>query len=147
MPDMTIRLMGIEDYDAVTALWNRTEGMGMNPHDDSRERIGLFLARNPGLCFVAEQDGAVIGAVLCGHDGRRAAIYHLAVDERFRGQNIGRKLVASCCRELHRAGILKVSIVAYTDNEIGNAFWESVGFKHDDQLTMRRAAVADQINL
>ena len=142
---MTIRPMRIEDYDAVTALWNRTEGMGMNEIDDSRESIERFLNRNPGLCFVAEQANAVAGAVLCGHDGRRAALYHLAVDPSCRGQGIGRQLVLSCCWGLHREGILKVSIVAYTANKVGNAFWESIGFKRDEHLVMRRSTVADQL--
>jgi len=144
---MTIRPMCIEDYGAVTALWNRTEGMGMNDHDDGRESIGRFLSRNPGFSFVVEQANGLIGAALCGHDGRRAAIYHLAVDQACRGQGIGRKLVQSCCRELHRQGILRVSIVAFTANEAGNAFWESIGFKHDEHLTMRRATVADQLGM
>ena len=90
---MTIRIMSVADYDAVFALWNATAGMGMRSLDDSREGIARFLRRNPATCFIAEENGAPVGVILCGHDGRRGYIYHTAVSERLRGCGIGRALV------------------------------------------------------
>ena len=69
---MTLRVMKTDDYDGALSLWSRTEGMRLNDYDDSREGIGRFLSRNPGTCFVAEEEGAIVGVLLCGHDGRRA---------------------------------------------------------------------------
>lgn len=68
---MTIRQMQINDYEAVYQLWQKTPGMGLNTTDDSREGIAAYLNRNPKTCFVAEEAGRVIGAILAGHDGRR----------------------------------------------------------------------------
>ena len=65
-----VRAFRVEDYDAVIALWRRTEGVGLN-ESDTRRAIAEFLQCNPRLSFVAEKDGRIIGAVLCGHDGRR----------------------------------------------------------------------------
>jgi ribosomal protein S18 acetylase RimI-like enzyme len=62
--------------------------IAVHPHGDGAG-IGLLLAGNPGLSLVAELDGAVVGAVLCGHDGRRALIYHLAVAASLRRRGIG----------------------------------------------------------
>jgi len=42
---MKIRLMTIEDYDAVYALWMSCKGMGLNDVDDSREGIDKYLQR------------------------------------------------------------------------------------------------------
>jgi len=74
-----IRPMTIADYDQLHALWLSTPGMGLNDLDDSREGIARFIARNPRTSFVAEQDGRLIGAIMCGHDGRRGYIYHTCV--------------------------------------------------------------------
>ena len=58
---MEIRIMKIEDYDAVYALWLSCRGMGLNDLDDSREGIERFLKRNPDTCFVAEINGCIAG--------------------------------------------------------------------------------------
>ena len=44
--------MTIQDYDAVLALWQSVDGMGLSDAD-SREGIGRYLARNPGMSFTA----------------------------------------------------------------------------------------------
>ena len=67
---MHIREMTIQDYDAVIALWQSVIGMGLSD-SDSREGIGRYLARNPGMSFAAWDGDLLVGAVLCGHDGRR----------------------------------------------------------------------------
>jgi N-acetylglutamate synthase len=40
-----------EDYDEVRARWERSTGIGLN-ESETREAIGLFLTRNPGLSLV-----------------------------------------------------------------------------------------------
>ena len=75
----TIRPMTIDDYQGVYDLWLATPGMGLNDRDDSPEGIAAYLARNPTTCFVAEKASDIVGVILCGHDGRRGFIYHLAV--------------------------------------------------------------------
>ena len=50
---VNIREMAISDYDSVIALWCQTEGMSIRDAD-SKESIGNYLDRNPGLSFVAE---------------------------------------------------------------------------------------------
>lgn len=38
---------------------------------------------------------------------------------------------------LEAEGIHKVALVAFKKNEIGNAFWENVGFTYRDDLVYR----------
>ncbi|MGN0308107.1 MAG: GNAT family N-acetyltransferase, partial [Lachnospiraceae bacterium] len=77
---IAIRKMTIEDYDAVYALWKRIKGFAMRSLDDSREGVERFLKRNPDTSVVAlNKDGKVVGAILCGHDGRRGCFYHVCV--------------------------------------------------------------------
>src|SRR5580692_3692620 len=96
----TIEPMTIADFDDVTALWQKTEGVGLN-ESDTREAIAIFLERNPGLSLIA-RDGRrkIIGAVLCGHDGRRGYLHHLAVASEHRRQGIGKTLVEACLSKL-----------------------------------------------
>ena len=119
---MKIRTMKIEDYDRVYRLWLNCPGMGLNDLDDSREGIEKYLTRNPRSCFVAEEEGRIMGAILCGHDGRRGCISHTAVDPAYQRQGIGRKLLEAVLKAMKEEGIHKVNLVVFARNQAGNAF-------------------------
>ena len=133
-----IRPMAADDYDAVLALWRRTPGVGLGVGDE-REAVVAALERNPGLSLVAVRGETLVGAVLCGHDGRRGSINHLAVVPEERGRGLGRGLVDGCLEGLRAAGIGKCNIVVYRDNVEGQAFWRATGWTaRDDLLVMQR---------
>lgn len=130
---LSITSMLPADYDAVLALWAGAEGVGLAA-SDSREGIGDFLERNPGMSLVARHEQEIIGAVLCGHDGRRGYLYHLAVARPHRQQGLGRAMVETCLSKLAEAGILKATIVVYASNEAGQQFWRRLGWKDRSDL-------------
>lgn len=132
-----IRVMSILDYDGVYNLWINTPGMGLNTTDDSREGIEKYLKRNPTSSFVAECDGKIVGVIMAGHDGRRGYIHHTAVLPEYRNQGIAKRLVASAMSALDKEGINKVALVVFEKNEVGNGFWENIGFVHRDDLVYR----------
>ena len=134
---MTIRKMKIKDYEEVYDLWIRTEGMGLNAVDDSREGIERYLLRNPDTCFVAEDNGIIAGVIMSGHDGRRGFIYHTAVKQEYRRQGIGKKLAASALAALEAEGIQKAALVVFEKNAQGNLFWEKIGFTMREDLIYR----------
>ena len=131
---VTVRSMQIEDYDQVYALWMTIHGFSIRTIDDSREGVERFLKRNPGISVVAEMDGRVVGAILCGHDGRRGCLYHVCVHENYRMHEIGRAMVVHCMNALQQEGINKVSLIAFTKNDIGNAFWKQIGWTKREDL-------------
>ena len=131
---VTVRSMQIEDYDQVYALWMTIHGFSIRTIDDSREGVERFLERNPGISVVAEMDGRVVGAILCGHDGRRGCLYHVCVHEAYRMHGIGRAMVVHCMNALQQEGINKVSLIAFTKNDIGNAFWKQIGWTKREDL-------------
>ena len=141
----TIRTMTIEDYDQVYSLWMSCKGMGLNNLDDSREGIDFYLRRNPRTCFVAVESGKVVGAIIAGHDGRRGYIYHTAVHPDMRRLGIGKQLLDASLSALSEEGIKKVALVVFERNEVGNAFWESMGFQQRFDLAYRNKALADFI--
>ena len=123
-----VRNMTIEDYDGVRALWLTIKGFAIRSIDDSREGVERFLERNPKTSVVAVEDGRIVGAILCGHDGRRATFYHVCVEEDFRMRGIGKAMVVTCMKELKEQHINKVALIAFTENDIGNAFWKGIGW-------------------
>ena len=131
------RVMTADDYDAVYQLWLNTPGMGLNTVDDSKEGIAAYLKRNPTTCFIALYEDTVIGVILSGHDGRRGYIYHTAVLPEYRGNGIAKQLVTHAMDALEKEGIHKVALVAFEKNEIGNAFWEHIGFASREDLVYR----------
>ncbi len=123
-----IRTMTIEDYDQVRALWMTIKGFGIRSLDDSRAGVEKFLKRNPTTSVVAIEDGRVVGAILCGHDGRRGCLYHVCVAEAYRRRGIGRAMVVHCMNALRAEEINKVSLIAFSVNDVGNAFWNDIGW-------------------
>ena len=142
-----IRKMRIEDYDGVYALWLSCRGMGLNDVDDSKEGILKYLKRNPDTCFVAEEDGKIIGAIMTGNDGRRGYIYHTAVHPDHRRKGIGTKLAETAMDALKEEGISKAALVVFRRNEDGNAFWEKMGFTERDDLSYRNMALRELIRM
>ncbi len=138
---MIFRLMTMADYPACYDLWLHTPGMGLNSIDDSAEGIERYLRRNPNTCFVAEEDGVLVGAILAGHDGRRGHISHTAVAGTAQRRGIGTKLVDHAMAALEQEGITKVNLVVFSHNEKGNAFWERLGFTLRDDLTYRNKSI------
>ena len=130
-----IREMVQADYEAVYALWQATEGMGLSSAD-SRDVISAYLERNPGMCFVATADDRLVGAVICGHDGRRGMISHLAVSTDNRGQGIGGRLVEACEAALAQAGIERCHIFVFASNEYARQFWKARGWFERPELVM-----------
>lgn len=140
-----IRTMTVSDYDAVYDMWINTSGMGLNDIDDSREGIEKFLKRNPETCFAAVENGRVIGAIMCGHDGRRGYIYHTSVREEYRGRGIGTALADSALAALESEGINKAALVVFARNEKGNAFWEKLGFTQRSDIIYRNRELKELV--
>ena len=130
----TIREMQLEDYDKVYDLWMSIKGFGIRSIDDSREGVERFIKRNPTTSIVAQMDGEVVGAILCGHDGRRGCFYHVCVKEGYRKHGIGKAMAVAAMKALQAEKINKVCLIAFRDNEVGNRFWKSVGWTFREDL-------------
>ena len=122
-----IEPMTIDHYNEVIALWKVSENVGLSSADE-RENIKSYLARNPAMSFVARDNGEIIGAALCGHDGRRGYLHHLAVAEPYRKKGIGRKLAERCMEALKNVGIQKCHLFVFFTNTEGKALWGKIGW-------------------
>jgi N-acetylglutamate synthase len=122
------REFSIDDYDAAIELWQRVEGLEIAEGDD-REGVAQFLARNPGLSRVATDKSVIVGVALCGHDGRRGHIYHLAVDPAYQRRGLGKRLLNECLADLRRTGVQRVIIMVADSNRSGWEFWKRHGYE------------------
>ena len=128
MEEIRIQPMTVGDYDDVRALWMTIRGFGIRTLDDSPADIRRFILRNPTTSVVARAGNRVVGSILCGSDGRQGALYHVCVAREYRRRGIGTRMVGYCMQQLKLMGINKVSLIAFTKNDAGNAFWKQIGW-------------------
>lgn len=142
---MKIREMTIEDYDSLMALWRSTPGVSFRDAD-SREGTARYLARNPGMSFVAVVEGAIVGCVMSGHDGRRGYLQHLVVSEACRDQGLGEQLFIACLDALQAVGIAKAHIFVFRTNNLANRFWARKGWQLREDINMYSWNSSDSAN-
>jgi len=130
---ITIRDMSMADYDAVIDLLKPTPGVVLRSAD-SPAATARYLERNPGLSLVAEADTRLVGCLMCGHDGRRGYLQHLAVLPESRRQGIATALVETCLGRLEELGICKSHVDVFKDNSLAARFWKSRGWRLRDDI-------------
>ncbi len=130
--------MTTADYDEVLALWQSCadEGICLDDDVDSRSGIAAYLKRNVGMSFLVRENDKLIGCVLCGTDGRRGYLHHLAVDKAHRGSGIGKALIERALSALAQEGINKCHIFVLNTNTAGQAFWSHMGWVLRDSFAI-----------
>jgi putative acetyltransferase len=141
---MTVRITPFEmsDYDAAVSLWRDAEGVVLGAADE-RDAIARFLTHNDGLSFVARSDGRLLGAALCGSDGRRGYLHHVAVEPASRRRGIATALVERCLDALRPRGVEKCHLFVLVGNEDALRFWDRSGWARRGDLVMMSRVLAD----
>ena len=119
--------MRIEDYDEIYTLWQSTSGIHLNKAD-KRDNLNMYLLRNKGQSYICKYENKIIGTIMCGNDGRRAFIYHLAVSSEYRRRGIATKLVHLAIEKQRALGIDKCALFILDNNGSGKEFWIHMGF-------------------
>tara|TARA_R110002051_G_scaffold122152_1_gene195288 strand:+ start:225 stop:686 length:462 start_codon:yes stop_codon:yes gene_type:complete len=143
---MHYRTMTINDYEAAIALWSESEGVRLRDAD-SREGIEKYLLRNPGLSFVAEVEGELVGTIMAGHDGKRGYVQHLSVANSHRRLGIATRLVSLCMEALKREGILKSHLMILPENEDAQKFWANQGWAYRSDILLYSFVNGDNHNV
>jgi putative acetyltransferase len=141
--------MSIADFDEVIALWQASEGIGLDDDVDSRSGIAAYLTRNPGISQVARHRDRIVGAVLGGHDGRRGYLHHLVVTTEWRNRGVGKGLVDACLARLASADIRKCNLFVFFDNGGARSFWGRTGWNErtDLRVLQRRYRAENRCSL
>jgi len=124
---VAVREFTMADYAAVDELWRRA-GLWMRP-SDRPERLALKLTRDPDLFLVAESGGRIVGVTMGGWDGRRAYIYHLAVEPERRRRGVASRLIDELEARFRAKGALKAKLQIVEGNDASIAFFSARGYE------------------
>jgi ribosomal protein S18 acetylase RimI-like enzyme len=132
---MLIRPYEDADADGVIALW--TEVLpDPAPHNEPRQSLRMKVDHDRELLLVAVEDGAIVGSVMGGFDGHRGWIYSMAVKPEHQRRGIGGELVRELEVSFRRKGCLKVNLQVRTINAGVAAFYERMGFRIEELVSM-----------
>lgn len=124
------------DYESVYELWTTIEKGVHVGRSDTLAEIEKKISRDPDLFLVAESDGAIIGSVIGGYDGRRGLIYHLAVAASFRGKGIGSSLMGEVESRLRAKGCLKCYLLVVEGNLEAEKYYQQRGWQPMDTVRL-----------
>ena len=138
-----VRRFEATDREAVVALW-REVFPDAPPWNDPDTDIDRKLSVQPELFFVAESDGEIVGTAMCGYDGHRGWVYSVAVGPRHRRKGIGADLMYRVETELRAVGCGKLDLQVREGNDRAVRFYESLGYKVEDRVSMGKLLDGDR---
>lgn len=143
MSSVLIRTFEDRDTDAVIALWN-VALFDSAPHNDAALSLRKKLAVDRELLFVATFDHVLVGTVMGGWDGHRGWLYSVAVDPAYRRRGIGSELLRAMEQKLRDLGCLKLNLQVRSRNTQVIAFYETLGFRVEEIVSLGKRLYSDQ---
>ena len=137
---MKIRSYRAADEAAVIALWREC---GLVRWTDPKKDIARKMKVNPEWFLVGEIDGKVMATCMLGYEGHRAWINLLGVAPNYQRGGHARALLDEVERLMRAAGCAKVNLQVLTSNLGVIAFYERLGFKRDDVVSMGKRLQPD----
>ena len=123
------------DEEEVVELW-RTVFPDAQARNDPTEDIHTKMDIQPELFYVAVSEGHLIGSAMSGFDGHRGWVYYVAVHPDYRRKGIGTDLMKKVETSLVEIGCPKLNIQIRADNSEVQAFYESLGYRVEDRISM-----------
>lgn len=139
---MKIRVFSKEDSPAVIQLW---EACGLTrPWNDPVKDINRKLAVQPELFLVGELEGQIIASAMAGYDGHRGSVFYLAVSPTHQNKGYGQMLMQRIEALLIERGCPKLNIVVRTSNDGVLSFYNKLGYKPDDVVSIGKRLIPDE---
>ena len=127
-PGFLVRDYWAADYPHVADIWERT-GMSTPGRGDTAEVIENTLRRNGRLLVLVDKaSDIVIGTSWLTNDGRRLYMHHFAIDPKFQGAGLSKRLLRESLKIAKEIG-LQIKLEVARDNERAIHFYERAGFK------------------
>lgn len=129
---MNIREAAINDYRDLYCL--NKNGLGYDyPEDKTKEKLQLVLNQPADKIFVAELDGKVVGyvhlsAYECIYFDSLKNVLALVVDENYRKQGVGRKLMEKAEEWAKETGSNGIRLVSGFNRTDAHQFYEHCGY-------------------
>jgi ribosomal protein S18 acetylase RimI-like enzyme len=141
MSDFIIRQFHINDAEDVIELWQKC-GL-LAPQNNPQRDIERKLKVNPEWFLVGELKGKIIATCMAGYEGHRGWINYLAVSPQYRRQGFAAEIMREAEKILKSAGCPKINLQIRSSNVDVIAFYEAIGFKKDDVVSMGKRLVQD----
>lgn len=126
---IVVRAMKESDIDQVLKLWNDIFGSSFLESSVTKEELIAYMKKNPDASSVAcTEEGKVIGALLCGNDGIRGFIYHIAIYNEYRVNEIEKRLLERSLSKLKEIGIKTGFIFTQNNNHDMDVSFNSIGW-------------------
>lgn len=124
-----IRQLGLDDYDALLALWQRAGLHSLKPQGrDSRDSLARQFASGVQTILGLEVDGRLAGAVVATHDSRKGWINRLVVDPDHRRRGYAAQLIAAAEGVLREQGMRVMAALIEDDNPASLALFQQAGY-------------------
>jgi ribosomal protein S18 acetylase RimI-like enzyme len=136
-----IRPYSPQDESAVITLWQKCNLT--RPWNNPERDIERKLKVNPELFLVGAIDNRVIATVMGGYEGHRGWVNYLAVDPEHQRNGIGRRMMAAIEGKLLAMGCPKINLQVRTGNQSALSFYERIGYKTDDVVSMGKRLIED----
>ncbi len=131
---MEIRKYRAADREELIELWTH-----VFPNDPKHNKPELMIDAKlaiDDLIFVVEKHQQLVAACMAGYDGHRGWLYAVAVLPAYRRAGVGRRLVLFAMENLNSLGCIKVNLQIRADNHKVSAFYQSLGFRVEDRLSL-----------
>jgi ribosomal protein S18 acetylase RimI-like enzyme len=130
-----LRVLHADDHASCLALWTLCDGVAVRMWEDATA-LERLIDRNPSMSWAAEYMGRLVGTVLCGHDGWRGWLYHVAVDPAWRRRGIATALVSRAQAELAKANVRRVHALMLSGKRDAMQFWAAAGWRLREDLSL-----------
>lgn len=138
---LVIRTYREGDEAQVIDLW-KSCGLTV-PYNDPRRDIQRKLRVQGDMFLVGVKDGLVIATAMVGYDGHRGWINYLAVAPEFQREGLASRLMEEAETRLIAMGCPKINLQVRTSNTGVIRFYEKLGFKVDDVVSMGKRLIDD----
>jgi len=128
--DLTVRKATNQDLPAVYTIENESFKDAYPPF-----LIDLLLRLNPEIFLVAEETGETLGYVVASQNRNEGNIVSIAVSPKYRGRNIGRRLMTEVLSILKKSGVETVRLEVRKSNIGAQSFYEALGFKYSHEAS------------
>ncbi len=136
-----VRPYSTHDKTAVIELWqkyNLTRSWN-NPELDIKRKLKV----DPELFLVGLSNEKIVASVMGGYDGHRGWVYYLAVDPEYQNRDFGKQIMKAIEEKLLAVGCPKINLMVRTDNQSALGFYEKIGYKTDEVISMGKRLIED----
>lgn len=116
MQEIVIKQLTPADYEKIIELWERAGLVVKTKGRDSREALTRQMEKNPKFFWGAEIEGRLVGVIIASSDGRKGHLNRIAVQARYRGQDIAQRLTLAAEDVLRQEGIKVITLLVERDN-------------------------------